>query len=327
MKNKLVSLIGIMTALWSIHIRAEELCTEGFLFNASFDDVDNLGIPLDWKTRGDYDNRGLAVEDGVLKIWVNDGGNHDGGGVLFLGQTFKDKMSIISTLGNDTMYLRAWVKSTAIEEPTDEELIAAFLKDDPDRDTSGTNFRHNVGSHGGFELVVQEALGLTGPPWFVPIEWTPWYDHDGAAIDDWKAVNGKVVLKSPQEINHLDFWILLRSKSACTVWIDNIQISSSPEFCGETFEQPGPVSINQRSTDNKKNHVLKILNHSITFGGQSKYDMKIFNPNGQVCLHRSGNESVIDLQKYRLPAGMYIIDLKTERRDFVQTFTIQTNNR
>jgi len=291
MKNKIIVLTGLITTLWCAHAQGQ-LCTEDFLFNTKFEHADNLGLPADWRTRGDYDNRGVTVENGALKVWVNEGGNHDGGGVLFLAQRFYDDVNVISTLGNDTMYLRAWVRSTAIDEPTDEELLAAYLKDDPDRDTTGTHFRHNFGSFGGFGLVVQEANRLQGPPWFEPVEWTPWYDHDGAAIDDWKAVNGKLVMQS--DVSYLDFWVQLRSKSACTVWIDNIQVSSSPDFCGESFEKPDPVSTKWGASQAKKRN-FSFRNHVIRLPGNSTYSLNIYTTNGRLSFTRSGQGNTIDL--------------------------------
>ena len=319
MKNKILLLAGVATSIWCTQLNAQ-LCTEDFLYNTKFEHVDNLGLPLDWRTRGDYENRGVEVEDGVLKAWVGEGGNHEKKGKLFLAQKFYDAINVISTLGSDTMYLRAWVKSTAIDEPTDEELLAAYLKDDPDRDTTGTNFRHNFQSFGGFGLIVQEANTIPAPPFFDPVEWTPLYDHDGELTDGWEAVNGKMVLGKNGSANYLDFWVQLRSKSACTVWVDNIQISSSPDFCGESFESPGPVGTNPGKTVNKRNNVLYLHNTMIKFGSPTQYTLNIFDGTGRLCRTIAEKGSEIQLQDIQLPAGAYILDLKSERGNLVQSF-------
>jgi len=272
MKNNFLFITGIAILVVFLRTKAEELCTEDFLFNTGFEYLDNLGLPVDWSTRGDvseWTQRGLEVENGILKIWVNESGTHENGRNLFIVQKFHDVSNIVNTLALDTMYLRAWVKTTAVEEPTAEELLVAFKENHPGKDTTGTQYYHNFHSFGGFNLVIQDANLIPGPPFFVPVEWTPWYDHDGAAIEEWEAVQGKVVVRD--DVNYMALWIQLRSKSACTVWVDNIQISSSPDFCGESFESPGPVGTNPGKTVNKRNNVLYLYNTMIKFGSPTQY--------------------------------------------------------
>jgi len=320
-----LKITGIIILVISTCCFAQELCTENFLFNAHFSEVDNQGIPIDWEQRTKNDVMGLAVENGVLKAWINEGGNIDACEQdLILGQQFVDTRAIIGSLANDTLYLRAWVKTTPIQVPTDQELLQRAFTCDPDADTTGTHYYHNVNSNGGFQLVVQEASRLPGPPWFVAVEWTPWFDHNGTAITDWEAVNGKMVLRD--DVGHFHFWILLRSASQCTVWVDNIQISSDPDFCNEPFEKPGSVSNKLHSK--AKGHVSAFStgNNTIHFNQTTSYSLSIYTPTGKLIVRKSGYESVININEYKLSSGAYVIDLKSEVGDLHKSIIISDRN-
>jgi len=257
----------------------------------------------------------------VLKLWTADGGNsqfceQD----LVLGQPPFLEQYIISTLAGDTLYARAWVKSTAIDEPTKEELLERHNQCLPNKDTAEVHYSNNLGSHGGFQVAVQEAYKPGGPPFYVPKAWTPIIDHDGSAIDDWEVITGKMVLRT--DANSLYFWIMLRSQSACTVWVDNLQLSSDPEFCGESFDKPGKVPVAKQNITVKQNvNTIRIKNGTVDFGQVLHYTLKIYHTNGQKRINRSGYANKIETESLGLSAGAYIIDIETPagsiRRPFI----------
>jgi hypothetical protein len=321
MKKRILSITGITTLILFAVPKAQDLCTQDFLQNGDFEVVDNLGIPIDWNKRDDSDEMKFEVEEGILKIQVMEGGNHDNGQVLVLGQTPTNEDVVIGRIANDTVYVRAWVKSTAINKPTIEELYEKFKERNPNRDTSGTNFYHNVSSNAGFQLAVQEAKKPGGPPWFIPVEWTPVYDHDGAAIEDWTPVNGKVVIGSNS--NYICLWILIRSKSACTVWLDNIQMSSSPDFCNEPFESPGSVAAKYNNNVRKEIPEMGIRNTKVHFKQPSSYTLHIYKPNGTLCISQKGYASEVDILFPVLSSGAYIIDVKTNDNHLVSPIIIK----
>ena len=298
---------------------SEDLCTEDFLFNASFQDVDGVGDPIDWKRRKTYETRGLTVENGALKMWVNEGGNFEAGGNewLYLGQEPPNNALIFNVLSGDTMYVRAKVKSTAIDVPTDEELLELYRKDDPNKDTSGAKYNENLNSQGGFQLAIQQAKKPGSPPWFIPLSWTPVTNHDGNAIDEWTWLTGKAEVRL--DANYITTWIFLNSHSACTVWIDSIQMSSSPDFC------TGAVPVAQKVV-RKNNRNIAIHNNVVRFGKPLSYSLKIFGPNGRLYRRRSGHAQDINLKDSRLPSGSYIIDLKSDVGNLTRSIVIHGSN-
>lgn len=320
MKQLIVLVAGIVLLCTCFIANAQEKCTEDFIFNADFSLVDNTGLPVDWEVRA-KDKLHVEIENEIAKMWVDDGGNM-GNEVIAIGQKFWDEANIISRFANDTIFLRAWVKSTVIDEPTDEELLQNYLEGDPNRDTTGTNFYHNLGSHGGFELVIQEAQGVPAYPWYIPLEWNVWYDHDGAAVENWTAVNGKVVLKQGAA-NRLRIWILLRSKSACTVWVDNIQMSSSPDFCDEPFESPDGTGATKSIPQNMRNQTISYHNNTIHFNQPTTYSLQVFSPNGQQHILQSGHAVKVNMQSLKLPAGAYIVNVTSERGYFLHKCILQ----
>jgi hypothetical protein len=296
-------------------ISAQELCTDDIIQNADFE-AGNTGIPYFWNTRGDYENRGVDVENGALKLWVGEGGNFETGTKtwLFLGQE-PNKQAFSQIFAKDTLYVRAKVKSTAIDVPTDEELLARFREEKPGKDTAGANYNENVGSQGGFQVALQQANMPGSPPWFIPMKWTPVTNHDGSAIDEWKWLSGHAVLESMA--NYIGVWILLNSKSACTVWIDSIQISSSPDFC------VGAVSIKPRVSLKNNDRNITIRNNRIVFGNVSHYSVNIFHPNGSQCSTLSGYADEIDIHSFSLPAGAYIFKIHSDAGDVTRPIVIQ----
>jgi len=338
MKKHIILLAGAATLMVTALLQAQELCTEDFLFNAGFRDVDNLGIPIDWHTRTIDEKMHFEVENGALKIWVTEGGNFDdcssgqaSSQDLVLGQAPSNPNIVFQSLAGDTVYLRAWVKTTAIDEPTREELITHYFEcrngdsatvfdtasiEDP---KTKTKFYNNEASNSGFQLVVQQAFHYS--PNFTPKEWTPWYNHDGAAVEEWTPVTGKVALRN--DVNRFHFWILLQSQSACTVWVDNIQVSSEPDFCGEPFENPGSVSAKLRHIV-KRSEGLTIANNVIDLGQTKSYVVNVYRPNGRSCLKISGKGRTIDLRRFNLAAGAYVVGVKAEKENMVRPFVMPT---
>ena len=274
-----ILIITLVSFSWS------QLVTEDLLSNAGFDLEDNLGMPVDWTPKNPervgftaiVDKEDKMVGEGALRVAVTAEITDRDIHVTQGLQTFP--------FGEERLYFRGWVKY---------------------KNVSGNNFH----------IVVHEAKSNPSPPYWEEISggWQRAY-YGGGTEDEWIQVEGDVPIRADANTAVFRIWVGKGQMPGCTVWVDEMELSTAP--LPPPGEDPPPTAVSNISAKERA-AMLSVNGNRVQFNRPVNYQLNVFSPNGKRSLHLSGYGKMVDLTNAHLPGGYYIIKVNSDIGDAVQ---------
>jgi len=292
----LITIAG--SAVWLLFtskpVQGQQWCTNELISNPCFDVVDNLELPVDWnrEKKGKH-NLGYTVD---TAIYVSKGPNGKGGALKVFAERADEPMGRwpVLTQRLNEGFERTWF----MDQPLYLSAWVRFHGNDAD-----TNF----------QLVLHQANSPGGPPWYIPVEWSKFYQV--GTETGWRKITGEV-RKASNDVNNLILRIYLRTTPSCTAWVDNIRLSTDPNFtdceqCEETIVPSNPTAIKTADNVQSARNLAMLKGRMVTLAKPTTYRITILSPDGKRIVSQSGFGSSVDLNTYDLVPGYYIVHVST----------------
>jgi len=261
--------------------------TTDYINNPSFDVLDDMGIPVDWKIKapeesGVYvvgDTETKKVGEASCKMYVGFNGIQK---TTFMEQrpATSGEFALISA---GTFYARAWVKT------------------------------HEVNAIMGFQVVDHQANMPGGPPWFQTVKYDAFVT--GSGTNDWELKEKKVEVASGANAIIFQMFLNKSLMPGCTAWVDGIEISL----------EPFTTAVHKTSRIHTQSKSLSFQGNRVTFTQPANYRLQIFSANGKRFVNRSGYGKSIDLHKRQLAPGYYIVKVQSELGELNRPFVVQSH--
>jgi hypothetical protein len=258
-----------------------EMETEDLISNAGFEYEDNLGFPVDWGySNGDAEENNIiykidketkmAGESALMVTVVGDEGNPKS------AMIYQDFLTPV--FGQEKIYCKAWIKY---------------------KDVSAAH---------GLQLVVHQGTSLPSQPFFETAKWSSWATFGGS--DDWQQVEGEVDIHP--DANKWTFRVFLSAGmfSSCTVWVDNIELSTEPVSVSNTLSQKDRATM------------FSIQGNKVHFNQPANYQMQVFSANGREVYTQSGNNTNVQLARKNMAAGCYVVKIQSDIGSMVKSFIV-----
>jgi len=259
--------------------------TTDYLLNPSFDVLDDMNLPVDWKII-DSEKTGVHVVadteekmDGSasLKMYVGPDGVKN---AIVMSQGFaNDGFGLIMA---EKFYTRVWIKSVEVN--------------------------HSAG----FQAVAHQGYKPGGPPYWVTKNFGAMGLVRGTT--DWKLYEKEFTIHAETNAIICQMYLPKGIFPPCTVWVDGIQISTEPL---------PPTSVKPAMKSKVNSEKVSLVGSRIELSQSAEYQVQVFGANGAQVVNWAGYGKTIDLLKKQLAPGCYIVKVQSALGDLRKPFVIQ----